>query len=375
MTFSAKENLNLMANNEHKKSLLIAPIDTWGIKIKEKLIIAGPCAAESEKQVLETAMGLAKYDVNIFRAGIWKPRTRPNSFEGVGAEGLAWLKKASVASGLPVAVEVANPEHVRHCLKHKIDALWIGARTTVNPFNVQAIADALRGVDIPVLVKNPISPDIELWIGAIERLSQAGIKKIAAIHRGFSSFKKNEYRNTPHWEIAIELRRKIPNLPILCDPSHICGNRELMPLISQIAMDLLMDGLMIESHIQPEKALSDAEQQLQPDRAGELIQALQLKKEFPSTPKSHLQLEKLREEIDEIDTQLIGLLGKRMKLSRHIGEQKRKEKISILQPRRWKHIVENRIQAGRQKALSETFTFRLFQEIHKESIRNQQLGD
>lgn len=354
---------------------MIDPLETWGIKIKEKLIIAGPCSAESEKQVLETAMGLGKHGVHIFRAGIWKPRTRPNSFEGVGSAGLAWLKKARLASGLPVAVEVARPEHVRDCLKHNVDVLWIGARTTANPFSVQAIADALRGVDIPVLVKNPVNPDVELWMGAIERLSQAGIKKIAAIHRGFSSFKKNEYRNTPHWEIAIELRRKWPNLPILCDPSHICGNRELTPLISQIAMDLLMDGLMIESHIRPETALSDAEQQLRPDRVGELIHSLRLKKEFPSAPESHLELEALREEIDEIDLQLLDLLGKRMKLSRHIGEKKREEKMSILQPRRWKHIVENRVQAGEKKALSETFVFRLFQEIHKESIRNQRLGD
>ena len=364
-----------MANNEKEKSLLIAPIETWGIKIKEKLIIAGPCAAESEKQVLETAMGLAKYDVNIFRAGIWKPRTRPNSFEGVGVPGLAWLKKASLASGLPVAVEVANPEHIGHCLKHKIDALWIGARTTVNPFNVQAIADALRGVDIPIFVKNPVNPDIELWIGAIERLSQAGIKKIAAIHRGFSSFRKNEYRNKPNWEITIELRRKIPNLPVLCDPSHICGNRELTPSVSQTAMDLLMDGLMIESHINPKLALSDAKQQLPPDQVGELIGALQFKREFPMDPASHFQLEKLREEIDKIDFQLLELLGKRMEMSKHIGKTKRKEKISILQPSRWRHIVDSRIKAGKKQNLSETFIFHLLEKIHKESIKNQRLGD
>jgi chorismate mutase len=355
--------------------LNIHPLESWGFHIKGKLIIAGPCSAESEKQVMETAMGLAGGPVHLLRAGIWKPRTHPDSFAGVGAKGLKWIKKAGRAAGLPVTVEAACPEHVRQCLDHGIDAIWIGARTTVNPFAVQAIADSLRGVDIPVLVKNPVNPDVELWIGALERLSRAGLLKLAAIHRGFSSFKKNEYRNRPHWEMVIELRRKIPQLPVLCDPSHICGNRTLLPEVSQTAMDLLMDGLMIECHIDPDKALSDAGQQLRPDRLRALLNALELKRESAANPGFHLQIDKTRRKIDDIDFRLMELLGERMEISRMIGREKKKNKISILQPIRWKHIVESRTEAGEKMNLSRAFTFDLFQKIHRESIRNQRLGE
>ncbi len=353
------------------KSLNIDSLETWGIKTDGKLIIAGPCSAESQEQVLQTAIGIAKCNVHVLRAGIWKPRTRPNSFEGVGAVGLSWLKEAGKAANMPVTVEVANSDHIKEALKHKVDILWIGARTTVNPFMVQAIADSLRGVDIPILIKNPVNPDIELWIGAIERLNQAGIKKIAAVHRGFSSFKKNEYRNKPNWEIAVELRRRIPELPIICDPSHICGNRELLLSVSQTAMDLLYDGLMIESHINPDVALSDAKQQLQPDELGYLLGKLKFKKKFIKDVEFHIQIENLREHIDEIDYKLINLLSKRMDFAKAIGEKKRIKKISILQPERWQYIAESRIKAGIKQNFSEEFVLKLFSLIHQESIRKQ----
>ncbi|MBW1616744.1 MAG: bifunctional 3-deoxy-7-phosphoheptulonate synthase/chorismate mutase type II [Deltaproteobacteria bacterium] len=350
------------------KNLIIDSIDSWNIKKQEKLIIAGPCSAESYEQVMETAEELSKFNVNILRAGIWKPRTRPNSFEGVGKPGLKWLKEAGEKFNMPVTVEVANSGHIKEALDSKIDILWIGARTTVNPFTVQEIADSLKGVDIPVMIKNPVNPDIDLWIGAIERLNQAGIKKIAVIHRGFSSFKQCEYRNIPEWELIVELRRRIPELPIICDPSHICGNRELLLSVSQIAMDLLYDGLMIESHINPDTALSDASQQLTPKNLKKLLDNLQLKREYIKDKDFHIEIEKIREQIDAIDYKIIGLLAERKKLSENIGKKKKLKKVSIFQPERWNAIAESRISTGKKYNLSEEFILKLFSKIHQESI-------
>ena len=350
------------------KNLIIDSLDSWNIKKKEKLIIAGPCSAESYEQVLETAEELSKFNVNILRAGIWKPRTRPNSFEGVGKVGLGWLKDAGKKFNLPVAVEVANRQHIKDALDSKIDILWIGARTTVNPFTVQEIADSLEGIDIPIMIKNPVNPDIDLWIGAIERLNRAGITKIAAIHRGFSSFKQYEYRNPPEWEIVIELRRRMPHLPIICDPSHICGNRELLLSVSQTAMDLLYDGLMLESHINPDVALSDASQQLIPKDLKILLDNLQFKKEYINDKKFYDEIEDIRKKIDDADFQLIDILAKRKKLSETIGKKKKSKKVSIFQPERWNAIAETRILAGKKHNLSEEFILKLFSKIHQESI-------
>ncbi len=353
------------------KKLNIEPIKNWGIKKNKRLIISGPCSVESEEQIMQTAIGLSKYNIDILRAGIWKPRTRPNCFEGVGAIGLKWLKNAGEAANMPVTAEAASPEHVEQCLKHEIDMIWIGTRTTVNPFAIQSIADALKGVDIPVLVKNPINPDIELWIGALERLNLAGITKLGAVHRGFSYFPPGEYRNKPNWEIPIELRRRIPKLPLICDPSHMCGKRDLLLYASQIALDLLYDGLMIETHINPEKALSDANQQITPDELGDMLKKLVFKKKRIKNEKFHIELEKLREKIDKIDYTIIDLFAKRMELVTIIGRNKRKNDVSILQPERWKYIVENRIKTAKKRNLSKEFILEIFRKIHDESIRNQ----
>lgn len=341
----------------------------WGLTLHDKLIVAGPCSAESEEQILQTALKLAECNVNAIRAGIWKPRTRPDSFEGVGVVGLSWLKSAGTTVNLPVMVEVASPEHVEACLKHGIDMLWIGARTSVNPFAVQAIADALQGVDIPVLVKNPINPDLGLWIGALERLNKAGITKVAAIHRGFSSYNKNIYRYQPIWKIPIELKMRLPHLPILCDPSHICGNRRLIFSVAQKAMDLLFDGLIIEAHINPDVALSDADQQLTPCQLNDLLNRLKFKK--ASIDEVKREIDPLREQIDEIDDQLIDILAKRMDITRAIGKCKNQKNISILQPERWKSIVQSRIEHGKEHNLSEEIVVRIFEEIHEESIQQQ----
>ncbi len=335
------------------------------------IIIAGPCSAETEEQVMETAIALAKQGIDVLRAGIWKPRTRPNAFEGVGSVGLKWMKEASKATGLPVTIEVANGKHVYEALKHGIDILWIGARTTVNPFAVQEIADALEGVDVPVMVKNPINPDLELWIGAFERLNRAGVTKIAAIHRGFSSYEKTEFRNKPYWEIPIELRRRFPDLPIICDPSHICGNRTLLQSVSQKAIDLDFDGLMIESHREPSKAWSDAAQQVTPDKLVELLGSLILRKESTDNADFNSHLEDLRAKIDRVDNELLETLRHRMDLAEEIGKYKKSNKVTILQPGRWDEIVNNRLIAGRKKGLTDEFITELFQVIHEESIRKQ----
>ncbi len=355
-------------------SLNLAPLVTWGFPIKEPFVIAGPCSAESREQLLATAEGLAGLPISLLRAGIWKPRTRPNSFEGVGAPGLAWLKEAGEVAGVPVTTEVASPQHVEEALNAGIDVLWVGARTTVNPFSVQAIADALKGVDIPVLVKNPINPDIELWIGALERLNQAGLTKLGAIHRGFSSYDQSKYRNRPTWRIPIELRRRIPHLPIICDPSHISGNRVLLFGVAQKALDLTFDGLMIESHVNPDAALSDAKQQVTPAELGRLMAKLEVKRLSSDDDAYKARIDDLRRQIDALDVQAIELLAQRMNIAKEIGFYKKINNIAIFQPERWKETISSRVESGKSKGLSEEFVMRVYQLIHEESIRHQEAG-
>jgi chorismate mutase len=354
------------------KNPLTTPFETWGLGFRRKLIIAGPCSAESEAQVLETARALVRCNVDVLRAGIWKPRTMPGTFEGVGETGLAWLARAKKETALPVTVEVATPLHVEACLSHGIDILWIGARTTVNPFSVQAIADALRGVDIPVMVKNPINPDLELWLGAVERLSRAGIKKIAAIHRGFSSAAETLYRNRPHWTIPIEMKLRHPEIPLICDPSHICGDVELVFDVAQKAMDLLFDGLMIEAHIAPASALSDARQQLTPARLDQLLKKIEFKRAHSDNSAFASTLEQLREKIDAADEAIITALAKRMEIVDEIGRYKQSHNVSILQPERWNKIMNSRVKAGVSRNLSERFMLNLYRSIHEESILHQE---
>jgi len=349
--------------------LKIASLAEWGLSLERPVIISGPCSAETEEQVMQTALGLADKGIDILRAGVWKPRTRPNTFEGMGREALVWLKKAGAAIGKPVAVEVANKDHVFECLKAGIDILWLGARTTVNPFAVQEIADAIKGVDIPVVIKNPINPDLSLWIGAIERINLAGITKIAALHRGFSSYEKTKYRNQPKWEIPVELRRLHPELPIFCDPSHICGERTLLQSVSQKALDLDFDGLMLESHINPDEAWSDAKQQVTPDVLGDIVGSLVVRQHTPAHELS--QLDQLRSKIDRIDSYMLELLAERMDIAEHIGEYKKEQGVTILQTSRWDEIVHDRVQAGHSKELSEIFVKEMFEAIHQESIRKQ----
>ncbi len=350
--------------------LNIEPLSICGECLKRPLIIAGPCSAETEEQVMSTARELAAQGIKIFRAGIWKPRTRPNAFEGVGSEGLRWLRRVKEETGMLTSTEVANVKHVYEALKHGVDILWIGARTTANPFAVQDIADALKGVDIPVMVKNPVNPDAELWIGALERINNAGIRQIMAIHRGFSVYDKNLFRNDPQWQIPIELRRRIPNLPIITDPSHICGNRHLLYDVSQKAMDLNFDGLIIESHINPDKALSDAKQQITPAALSELIGRLILR-EPDAGFETALTLAELREQIDKLDDKLLNIFEKRMKVVEQIGQQKKTNNLTILQTKRWDDILRKRVGLGSRKGLSEEFILKVFRAIHQESINHQ----
>jgi chorismate mutase len=351
----------------------ITQIEQWGLEIpsRKPLIISGPCSAETEEQVMQSCLGAAECGASILRAGIWKPRTRPDSFEGIGAPALPWIKAASLETGLPVCIEVATPTHVEKALKAKIDILWIGARTSVNPFAVQELAGALQGVDIPVMIKNPVNPDLELWIGAIERLYKAGLHKICAIHRGFSVYKSKPYRNLPMWEIPIELRRRIPSLQIICDPSHICGKRDLILDISQKALDLEFDGLMIESHISPEHALSDAAQQLSPADLGEMLNQLVLRDPVPDNPGFLANLEALRVDIDNLDREVIQLLAKRMEVVQEIGKYKKENGVTILQMNRWARIFKSRVDATIEAGLSETFAQAFIQCIHNESIYQQ----
>lgn len=347
-------------------------IKNWRGYKGRPFLIAGPCSAESEEQVMETAKQLAALkETSVFRAGIWKPRTRPNSFEGVGVEGLKWLRTVKQETGLLVGTEVANEKHVYEALKYGIDLLWIGARTSVNPFTVQEISDALNGVDVMVLVKNPINPDIELWVGAIERIAKAGITYLGAIHRGFSSYEKTTYRNQPNWQLPIELRRRIPDLPIICDPSHIAGSRLYLHEISQKAMDLNFDGLMIESHINPDKALSDAAQQLTPNDLKELLSRLIMRNPVASDPRVLDVLGELRQQIDLYDDHLLDILEQRMKVAETIGAYKKENNITILQSARWDEIMKKVIAKGVAKGLGAEIIDTIFKAIHQESINHQ----
>lgn len=338
-----------------------------GVEEKRPLIISGPCSAETEEQVLKTARGLASNGVKMYRAGVWKPRTKPGGFEGVGLPALQWLKHVKAETGMYVSTEVATEKHVYEALKHGIDMLWIGARTTANPFAVQEIADALSGVDIPVLIKNPVNPDLELWIGAIQRLYNAGIKRLGVIHRGFSTSDKTIYRNIPQWHIPIELKRRFPDLPIICDPSHIGGKRSLIATISQQAMDLNFSGLIIESHCTPDDAWSDKDQQITPDTLNEIIQSLVIRNTVQSTE----DLSVLRGQIDDIDNEILQILSKRMRISREIGMYKKEHGMPVLQTHRYDEILKDRIEQAKKMDMSGEFMGKVLESIHEESVRQQ----
>jgi chorismate mutase len=339
---------------------------------KRPLIISGPCSAETEEQVLETAIRLKKTGrVDVLRAGIWKPRTRPGSFEGVGTKGLSWMVQARKTTGLPIAVEVATAKQVEDALHFDVDVLWIGARTTVNPFSVQDVADALRGANVPVLIKNPINPDLELWIGAAERVAKAGIKRIGLIHRGFSSYGNTEYRNAPMWHLAIEMKRRNPDMMIINDPSHISGNRTLLQSVAQKAIDLDFDGIMIESHIDPDKAWSDAKQQVTPERLAEILDGIKWRNETTDQKEFVVALEKLREQINHVDDELMQLIGQRMKIADKIGEYKKNNNITILQTNRWNEILERASKKGEALGLSKEFITKYYDAVHMESINHQ----
>ena len=330
-------------------------------------VIAGPCSAETEEQVMRTARELAMKGCHNFRAGVWKPRTKPGGFEGNGERALPWLQQVKKETKMLVATEVATPEHVELCLKYDIDILWVGARTSANPFAVQALADSLRGVDVPVFVKNPVNPDLELWIGALERINQAGVKRLGAIHRGFSSYDKKIYRNLPMWQIPIELRRRIPDLPIICDPSHIGGRRELIAPLCQQAMDLGSDGLIVESHCDPDKAWSDAAQQVTPDVLDYILSLLVIRDEHTTTE----GIQQLRKQIDELDNQMMDLLAKRMRVCREIGQYKREHNMTVLQASRYNEILSKRGAQGALCGMAAEFVARVFESIHEESVRQQ----
>ncbi|MDA9584734.1 bifunctional 3-deoxy-7-phosphoheptulonate synthase/chorismate mutase type II [Flavobacteriaceae bacterium] len=347
---------------------------TWldDLSLDHPLVVAGPCSAETEDQVLKIAHELKDSDVNYFRAGIWKPRTRPGNFEGVGALGLKWLQKVKAETGMKTATEVANAAHVKLALEHDIDLLWIGARSTVSPFIVQEIADALEGSDKIVLVKNPVNPDLALWLGGIERLYSANIKNLGVIHRGFSTYEKTRYRNNPEWQIAIELQNRFPDLPLICDPSHITGKRDMIFEVSQTALDLNFNGLMIETHTDPDKAWSDAAQQVTPDSLIKLMEDLKIRKATDTEADYRNALNTLRTQIDVIDHQLIDILGKRMKIADAIGELKKDKNVAVLQSKRWNEILGKMILEGEQNKLSEEFILRVFKAIHQESINHQE---
>ena len=331
------------------------------------IVIAGPCSAETEEQVMTTALQLAMKGCHMFRAGVWKPRTKPGGFEGHGEKAMPWLRRVKDETNMLVATEVATPEHVEIALKYGIDILWIGARTSANPFAMQAIADALQGVDVPVLVKNPINPDLELWIGALERINQAGITRLAAVHRGFSSYDKKIYRNLPMWQIPIELRRRIPALPIICDPSHIGGRRELIAPLCQQSMDLGFDGLLVESHCDPDSAWSDAKQQVTPDILDYILSLLVIRNEKVTTEGIH----ELRQQIDELDNMLMDLLSKRMRVCREIGQYKKEHNMTVLQPTRYNEILEKRGAQGILCGMDSEFVKKVFESVHQESVRQQ----
>lgn len=345
----------------------IKPIEFRGVDSKRPIVIAGPCSAESEGQVIETAKNLAKNGIRIFRAGIWKPRTKPGGFEGVGSVGLAWLQNVKKETGMLVATEIANRHHAEEALRAGIDILWIGARTSANPFAMQEIADSLAGVDIPVLVKNPVNPDLELWIGAMQRLYNAGIRRIGAVHRGFSAYGKHLYRNMPQWHIPIELHRRLPQLSLFCDPSHIGGKRELIAPLSQQAMDMGFDGLIIESHCNPDCAWSDKNQQITPDVLNFLLNTLVVRDAKQTTESLTL----LRQQIDQIDNELLEALGKRMRISREIGQYKKEHNMPVVQTNRYDDILNSRARAAEELGMNGEFMKAVYQAIHEESVRQQ----
>ncbi|QXP51683.1 bifunctional 3-deoxy-7-phosphoheptulonate synthase/chorismate mutase type II [Cellulophaga sp. HaHa_2_95] len=347
---------------------------TWldDMKLDHPLVIAGPCSAETEEQVLKIAHQLKDTDVNYYRAGIWKPRTRPGMFEGVGALGLKWLQKVKAETGMKTCTEVANAAHVKLALEHDVDLLWIGARSTVSPFIMQEIADALGETDKIVLVKNPVNPDLALWLGGIERLKTAGVKNLGAIHRGFSTYEKTKYRNIPEWQLAIEFQNRFPDLPLINDPSHITGNREMIFDVCQTALDLNFDGLMIETHFDPENAWSDAAQQVTPEKLVQIMRDLKIRKESDPEAEYNNDLSNLRAQIDVVDTQLIEMLGKRMKISDGIGALKKQKNVAVLQSNRWNQILGAMILEGESKGLSEEFVLKMFKAIHQESINHQE---
>ncbi len=343
---------------------------TWN---KRPLIISGPCSAETEEQVLETAQQLAATgSVDMLRAGIWKPRTKPGMFEGIGTKGLPWLLEAKKRTGLPITVEVATAKQLEDALHFEIDVVWIGARTTANPFSVQEVADALRGVSIPVMIKNPTNPDLELWSGAVERITRAGITEIGLIHRGFSTYGNTEYRNAPMWHLAIEMKRRHPELMMLNDPSHICGRRDILQEVAQRAIDLDYDGLMIESHIDPDKAWSDAKQQITPEELKRLLQNISWRKDDVNSVEYHAALERLRQQINHLDDELMQTLSQRMKVSEQIGVYKRDHNITILQTARWNEILERAFSKGDKLGLSQDFVTKYVNAVHMESINHQQ---
>jgi chorismate mutase len=335
-------------------------------------VVAGPCSAETREQVIQAAAALKEMPVQLYRAGVWKPRTRPGSFEGKGVEALTWLQEVKSIYGLPVTAEVAEPEHVEAALKYDIDVLWIGARTTVNPFQVQHIADALKGVSIPVMVKNPVNPDVDLWLGAIERLERIGITEIAAVHRGFSSYgSASNYRNLPNWPIPIELKRRRPGLPVFCDPSHITGKRHMVADIAQKAMDMGFEGLMIETHPNPNAALTDAAQQITPADLKELLSQLVIRGQYTADTSKSMELEDLRQLMDSVDAEIIDLLARRMELSERIGSVKKECNMTAYQPGRWREIVETRGERGANLNLTKEFIVALYEQIHDQSIKKQ----
>jgi chorismate mutase len=352
-------------------TIKLTPTSNWPLTFQKPLIIAGPCSAESEDQMISIAKELQKHENILFRAGIWKPRTRPNSFEGIGAVGLKWMDTVKKETGLKTTTEVANANHVEQALKHDIDVFWIGARTTVNPFAVQEIADALKGTDKPVMIKNPINPEVNLWVGAIERFYDAGLTKLAAIHRGFFAYNNTKYRNLPQWQLAIELKRRIPGITMICDPSHISGKRSLIYEVSQKAIDMNYDGLMIETHTNPEKALSDNAQQVTPKELNNILENLVIRNSETENNDFKTSLNELRIQIDDLDNELLDTLKRRMEVAEKIGVHKKKNGVTILQSARWEELLDSRIQSGIKNGLSEEFMSKLLKAVHQESINRQ----
>ncbi len=355
-----------MKNSQNLKSWLKE------YNLNHPMVIAGPCSAETEAQMLDAAFQLKDSDTSIFRAGIWKPRTRPGNFEGVGAIGLKWLQTVKRETGLQTTTEVANANHIELALEHDVDVLWIGARTTVNPFMVQELANALAGVDKPVLVKNPVNPDLALWLGAVERLYKSNVRKLGVIHRGFSSYEKSKYRNKPEWQIPIELQNQFPDLPLFVDPSHIGGRRDLILELCQKALDLNYDGMMIETHPTPDQAWSDAEQQVTPDRLKEILKSLVVRDPQIEGVKYINELEKLRTKIDSFDDTLLRVLGERMTTVEDIGRLKKSQNVAVLQNARWHEILKKMVDLGEKENLSAEFVTKIFQAIHQESINHQE---